>query len=92
MTNSSGYPSSELQAKYPTTLAATSPYTCGSSFAPPIAVIDPNDTIIVGEVIYSFTPFTFLGPFNGLTQMLTVHDYSFYRVRQPTTLTSASSC
>lgn len=91
-TNAYGYPSSEVQQKYPTTLTGSSPYTCGSSFNPPVAFIDPNDTVVIAEVIYSFTPFVFLGPFLGKTQVISLHDYSFFRVRQPTTFASAVSC
>lgn len=90
--NSYGYPSAELQTRYPSTLSYVSPYTCGSSFNPPISFVDVNDTVLVSEVYYTFVPFTFLSTISGSKGSITIHDYSFYRVRQPTSLTSSTSC
>lgn len=90
--NASGEPTQELQSRYPSTLTAVSPYTCGASFDPPVSFIDPNDTVLVSEVYYTFKPFVFLSMVTGLNNTITVHDYSFYRVRQPTTLTNPTAC
>ena len=90
--NASGKPSQELQARYPATLTYVSPYTCGASYNPAIAFPDINDTVLVSEVYYTFVPFTFLSSVTGSKGSITIHDYSFYRVRQPTALTSYTAC
>ena len=90
--NSYGFPAAELQTRYPSNLSYVSPYSCGASFNPPISFTDVNDTVFVSEVYYTFVPFTFLSAISGSKGSITIHDYSFYRVRQPTSLTSSSSC
>ncbi len=90
-TDKNGAPLQEVQAKYPANLAQASAYSCGSS-RPPIVLTDPNDTLVITEVHYGFVPFTFLYTFLGKSSSIAVQDYSFYRVRQPTTLASPTKC